>query len=604
MKLFSIELVRQSVWGTYQRFSYVVTIVFLGTLLAVYQIEAQEPSPWVEKLFQLCALVTPLLLAFKLFRERHPLRKTTVRYVISSITFLLLIYVFTLPSELSYIHYTRLSLMAVSFSLVISFAPYLSGGSSYYFWQFNQALFIKLLVSLLYSTVLYLGLAVALMTANHLFNLHFSADIYLSLFVVITGFLTTTLFLAGIPKEFENFEQMNHYPEEVHLFIQGILFPLVSLYLLILYGYAIKIVIEQDLPQSWATYLVIVLSITGIVSLLLLYPIQNEEDQAWMRTFTYWFCIALLPLTTLLCLAIGQRIVKYGVTESRYFVVAMTLWLFAMGLYFLINRIKNLKVIPISLCVVLLLSTLGPWSAFQVAEHSQVQRLKKLLQAKNLFKDEKIIPNQAAQTTLSDEEWFELGFIVHFLNKRGRLKVLQKYLHEDLDSLMQNELSPEAQEDKMLTLISQRTWSEKQGRSVYISEIHFSANKEEAVKSTKGFDYLIQFENYSQEGGQRQYQLDEQTIIVQANFEENKLQLKNPQNSQMLVDFDLNLTIQNLIDHFLENQENIPSSEMTLIEESPNYRAKLQISDLNLIRFTKKDSRCSGLKCQILLHFF
>lgn len=604
MKLFSIELVRQSVWGTYQRFSYVVTIVFLGTLLAVYQIEAQEPSPWVEKLFQLCALVTPLLLAFKLFRERHPLRKTTVRYVISSITFLLLIYVFTLPSELSYIHYTRLSLMAVSFSLVISFAPYLSGGSSYYFWQFNQALFIKLLVSLLYSTVLYLGLAVALMTANHLFNLHFSADIYLSLFVVITGFLTTTLFLAGIPKEFENFEQMNHYPEEVHLFIQGILFPLVSLYLLILYGYAIKIVIEQDLPQSWATYLVIVLSITGIVSLLLLYPIQNEEDQAWMRTFTYWFCIALLPLTTLLCLAIGQRIVKYGVTESRYFVVAMTLWLFAMGLYFLINRIKNLKVIPISLCVVLLLSTLGPWSAFQVAEHSQVQRLKKLLQAKNLFKDEKIIPNQAAQTTLSDEEWFELGSIVHFLNKRGRLKVLQKYLHEDLDSLMQNELSPEAQEDKILTLISQRTWSEKQGRSVDISEIHFSANKEEAVKSTKGFDYLIQFENYSQEGGQRQYQLDEQTIIVQANFEENKLQLKNPQNSQMLVDFDLNLTIQNLIDHFLENQENIPSSEMTLIEESPNYRAKLQISDLNLIRFTKKDSRCSGLKCQILLHFF
>ena len=53
----------------------------------------------------------------------------------------------------------------------------------------------------------------------------------------------------------------------------------------------------------------------------------------------------------MLLLAIGKRIQQYGVTEDRYFLVALALWLSGIALFFIVRRNGDIRVIPATLCV-------------------------------------------------------------------------------------------------------------------------------------------------------------------------------------------------------------------------------------------------------------
>ncbi len=127
-------------------------------------------------------------------------------------------------------------------------------------------------------------------------------------------------------------------------------------------------------PKGWVANLVLGFAVTGILSLLLVYPIQQQEENRWIRIFSKWYYVALIPLVIMLLLAIGRRISEYGVTENRYFVLAMGLALAGIVLYFFFSPAQNLKIVPIVLCILAFFSAFGPWGAFRVSENSQAQR--------------------------------------------------------------------------------------------------------------------------------------------------------------------------------------------------------------------------------------
>jgi hypothetical protein len=77
-------------------------------------------------------------------------------------------------------------------------------------------------------------------------------------------------------------------------------------------------------------------------------------------------------------------------TESRYIAIVTGVWLAAMVLYFLFSRGKNIKAIPLTLCVLSLLITVGPWGAFAVSENSQIARLKTMLEKNSILVDGKV----------------------------------------------------------------------------------------------------------------------------------------------------------------------------------------------------------------------
>ncbi|QEK52551.1 DUF4153 domain-containing protein [Pedobacter aquae] len=158
--------------------------------------------------------------------------------------------------------------------------------------------------------------------------------------------------------------------------------PLASIYLLILLAYEGKILVEWHLPNGFVSILILGYAVFGMLSLLLVHPLRNLEENKWIKLFSKSFYLFLIPLIVLLVLAVYTRVSDYGITESRYVLIVLTLWLGFITLYFLIKGQEQIRMIPISLCVIAIIISFGPWGLQSISRNSQQKRLSTLLTAK------------------------------------------------------------------------------------------------------------------------------------------------------------------------------------------------------------------------------
>src|SRR6185295_18817659 len=105
-------------------------------------------------------------------------------------------------------------------------------------------------------------------------------------------------------------------------------------------------------------------ALAGVFNLLLLYPAQEKKENSWIKTYTRVFYLALFPLVFMLFLAVGKRIEQYGVTEQRYFVTALGVWILGIALYFLSGKNRSVKTVPLTLFLIALMTSFGPWGAY------------------------------------------------------------------------------------------------------------------------------------------------------------------------------------------------------------------------------------------------
>lgn len=238
---------------------------------------------------------------------------------------------------------------------------------------------IRLFITAVFSAVLYAGIAAALMTIYALLDVHFSMKTFGSVWVLVVGIFAPLFFLSGLPRRADDAAQLT-YPPALKILVKFILLPLITVYLAILYIYFAKALATWSLPRGIVTYLIIAYSTAGIIILFLISPIAKLKGNRWIELYTRWFYRALIPLILLLCAAIALRVQQYGITEKRYFIMVLTLWLAGITVYWLFRSKKNHAVIPASLAVLAILSVLGPWDAFRVSRHSQLSRLASILE--------------------------------------------------------------------------------------------------------------------------------------------------------------------------------------------------------------------------------
>jgi hypothetical protein len=126
--------------------------------------------------------------------------------------------------------------------------------------------------------------------------------------------------------------------------------------------------------------------------------------------------------------ALWFRIAQYGFTENRYFVFVFGLWLLAMALYFLMSAKKDIRIIPITLFCIALLSSFGPWGAFAVSERSQTSRLEGVLTKNNILVNGKI---QKSTVEISFDDQKEISAILAYLDRTHGLESITKWLGGD-----------------------------------------------------------------------------------------------------------------------------------------------------------------------------
>jgi hypothetical protein len=396
--------------ATARRFPLVLVAGIAAAAAAILATEEVGPDWLRDRLLVAGSLGIPLLTAATMLRER--LRTAVVRLavVIAALAVLLAVHL-AWAGWTGQVQAERYIQLSVAFHLLVAFLPFAGRDRPTAFWQYNRALLVRFVVAGVSSVTLFAGLALALAALQKLFGVDLPQQAYFRLWVVTAFVFNTWFFLGGVPADLDALEQRTEYPAYVRVFAQYTLVPLVTMYLVILTLYFGKVLVFWDWPSGWIGYLVSGVAGAGILALLLVHPLAEREDQRWITVFARAFWIGVMPAILMLWLAIYQRVHQYGFTEPRYFLLALSLWLAGMAIYYTVTRSRRIRVIPASLCAVALVTFGGPWGAYQVGQRSQLGRLSALLERNGLVvgghlrRPASAVPQDDAQEISATVRW-------------------------------------------------------------------------------------------------------------------------------------------------------------------------------------------------------
>ncbi|TXF79554.1 DUF4153 domain-containing protein [Chryseobacterium sp.] len=345
----------------------------------------------------------------------------------AGVAFLIFFY-FLLPDKEKYFGERYAFLIIPTFilsHLLVSFIAFMDGKKELNFWQYNKNLFINIFLTAVFTGVLTGGVELAILAVDKLFDFNFNDRYYTETFYLLAIFGSCFIFLLFNEKGLKHLEKDGNYPLILKFFTQYILIPLLLIYLVILYFYSAKILINWELPRGWVSYLILAYSLVGIFALLLVYPLKKDSTKSWVKIFSKIFYFTLLPLIILLFTAIFTRILEYGYTEARYFVLLLALWLTSVVLYFIFVKNSTIKYVPVSLFVFGLFALIFPFlNAFSVAKRSQSAELQSILISNNLLKNGKIDFSKKVSDTVAAE----VSDKFRFLAERQEKEVLMNFL--------------------------------------------------------------------------------------------------------------------------------------------------------------------------------
>ena len=238
MALPSIQNLVENIKYVLRRFPLEIVFAVIGTTAAIADIETPSQNfkvtDWCIRIIMIANIGLLISLSTSLYLE-HKTVKGIKLYLFKVLIALFVVNLiwFINPFERSADN-TRFFLMRLAAHLLVSFSAYIHADSIQGFWQFNKTLFIRFLTSVLYSAVLYLGLAGAIGATKFLFNIDLGSHAYANLWAFTAGIFNTLFFLAGIPKDLDTLNDDFTYPKGLKVFTQYVLIPLATVYVIIL----------------------------------------------------------------------------------------------------------------------------------------------------------------------------------------------------------------------------------------------------------------------------------------------------------------------------------------------------------------------------------
>ncbi len=231
------------------------------------------------------------------------------------------------------------------------------------FWNFSIRTAGALVVSVAISGALTLGLLLLAESLQMLFDIEIHEVVYADIWTVCMCLLAPVLFMILIPEGEDKY--MNEAPE-FSRFTQGVVqylfLPLLGLYLITLYVYAAKILLQWSLPVGGVSYLVSGSMVLMVLLIYVTFPVQYQEGNKLFKGVTRWLPVVMLPLLALMSVAIGRRLSDYGITISRLYLLVFNVWCYAVCLWLIFTRNRRIWLIPTSFAVILFLISVGPQS--------------------------------------------------------------------------------------------------------------------------------------------------------------------------------------------------------------------------------------------------
>ena len=286
-----------------KRFPFPIIWAVVGSLYCILMLQMDETNFWIFYRHEILVLSLGVswLIASSFLAEQLPEPGKCWWLNLVPLT-LLVLYYFSLPDETSgpeVVIMTQWLLYLLAGHVFIFFAPFVRNRNNNAFWNYLKDIFVALGRSLLFSGVLYLGLVFALLAIDALFEVNIDGKVYGQLFIFCLGIVNTGVYLSDFPKDIRQ-DELIHFNKPLEVFVKFILLPLIALYLLILYVYGFKILLEWELPKGWISNLISVLAILGFIIHIIIQPVRRGHSSFLLRNFHPWFYLLLAPLMLLL----------------------------------------------------------------------------------------------------------------------------------------------------------------------------------------------------------------------------------------------------------------------------------------------------------------
>ena len=369
----------------------------------------------LSKLGVVFALGISLMFAVKILSQRSG--KSLILHVVGLLV--LAGFYFVLPQKEADFNEVYVFLLIPAYvlsHLLVAFIAFLKKeNTEKSFWQYNKNLFVNIVLTAIFTGVLVGGIELAVFAVDRLFDLNIKDTIYIQTFLGLSIFGSTIIFLLFSATGLDYLETEDEYPVILKFFTQFILIPLLFIYVFILYIYSLKILVNWELPRGWVSYMILAYSVVGILALLLVYPLREASSKSWVRIFGKLFYYTLLPLLVLLFTALFTRVLAYGFTEARYFLLILAIWLSCLVVYFILKKDASIKFIPVSLFLFGLFSLITPYfNTFSVSKRSQKNELLQILSKNHLLINGKIDFNKQ----VSDSVVYSINSKFNYLDSR------------------------------------------------------------------------------------------------------------------------------------------------------------------------------------------
>ncbi len=334
--------------------------------------------------------------------------------------------------------------LATALIVLVGLAPYLlRARDNRAFWEFNHDLWIGAAFALIAGVLLAGGVSATLATLEYLFKIDIRKETWPEVWMVALTFVAPLYWLNTIPKRFDaqvvegNQKDAELTTRLITVLAKFILVPLLLIYTVILYVYAVKIGIGWELPRGKLGYMVSAFGVIGVVTALLVFPSRDHAGALVRFFWQHWFWLTLVPLG-LLFLGVIRRISDYGLTQERYHLVLLGVWLLAVVVLFGLRFLaRDLRIIPATFAGLLALTSVGPWSLEGLPLRLLVSELRDLLAAEGSLDSNGVIKAKAELPTKRDRKVQQrMSSIVKYLRRQNRLDQVRSLLGNDADTVL------------------------------------------------------------------------------------------------------------------------------------------------------------------------
>jgi len=281
--------------------------------------------------------------------------------------------------ERSYVVETYMFIYTTVF-LSLFIAPFFKQKNENGFWVFLKKNIKAAIIAFAISNILIIAVDLLLFGFFSLFDIKASARPYTYSIIISLCTIFPILFFSGIPSIDDCLQEtvsLNKFQTSTSRFL---FLPIVSLYIILLYAYIAKIIIQWEMPKGMVSFLVSASMLLMLMRVTLMAPERTNPKQSLEKKLLKILPAACIPLAILMSVGILRRISDYGISEDRWFVAAINIFFYIMIAILLIDKIKcKSKYIAIVFCSMFFIVTNGPLSAINVTHRSWINSIKTAL---------------------------------------------------------------------------------------------------------------------------------------------------------------------------------------------------------------------------------